>query len=309
MIPIERYRDAQGRLCEHYGLDADSMYVDLENPVERVHYLQAGTGEPLVLVHGGAGSTAATWVPLVASLADRFRLLALDVPGDGLSDPFDFRGVDYRAFSVGLFDAFLDAVGIERATFVGNSRGGFQSLVVGLDRPDRVESIVLVGAVPGLSRHIPLALRLMGIPGLNRLLFASAWKPNVNSVRKLYDGFVVDDSTIPAVFYECLAQNRALPGRVESQRTWAESVVTLRGLTPEMLIRTKVSDLDIPVRFLWGERDGITLPSVGRETAGEMANAEFVELKNAGHMPWLEPDDRVAESIAEFVVDGSGDQQ
>lgn len=238
----------------------------------------------------------------MASLEDRFHTYALDVPGDGLFDPIDFTDVDYREFTVKLFDEFLDAIGVERATFVGNSRGGYQTLVVALDRPELIYTAVLVGAVPGLSSGTPLTLWTMGTPGLDRIFLALIWRPNTDTVRRLYDRLVVDDSVIPSVFYECLAHNRALPGRVDSLRTWAESVVTLGGPAPEMLVGDEMRDLDIPGRFLWGDRDSVTPPSVGREVAAKMVNTEFVELENAGHMPWLEPASSVSESIAESVL-------
>src|SRR5437016_11470706 len=90
-VVADRFRAAEQALLARYRLVARSRYVALSDPDLRVRVLEAGDGPPTLLVHG-LGAVAAAWVPLMAELTG-LRLVAVDRPGCGLSDDFDFRGV------------------------------------------------------------------------------------------------------------------------------------------------------------------------------------------------------------------------
>ena len=104
------FAERQEALLEFYDLPARSRYLDIERPQMRVHLLEAGEGEPLVLIHGGDGE-GALWAPLMTELEDDFRLYALDRPGCGLSDPFD-----YRVLAPGLGQAAVPVPGNAEAS-------------------------------------------------------------------------------------------------------------------------------------------------------------------------------------------------
>ena len=116
----------------------------------KTNYLEAGAGPPVVLVHGsGPGVTAyANWRLTIPDLAPHFRVLAPDMAGFGFSDKPDV--VANMARWVGQLTGFLDALGIERASVVGNSFGGGIGIRLAVDHPDRVDRLVLMGSV-GIS--------------------------------------------------------------------------------------------------------------------------------------------------------------
>src|SRR6266566_8127869 len=126
-----RYRQAQSRVLERHGSPAVSRFVLLESQHVRAHVLEAGEGPPMLLLHGG-GATAALWGPLLGSLHRSFRIYAPDRPGCGLSGPFDYRQVSFRAHAVDFVRSVLDGLGLERATLVGNSMGGYFGLAFAL---------------------------------------------------------------------------------------------------------------------------------------------------------------------------------
>ena len=112
----------------------------------KTNYLESGTGAPVVLIHGsGPGVTAyANWRLTLPDLAQHFRVLAPDMDGFGYSDK---RG-DYSISGwVGQIMGFLDALNLERASLVGNSFGGAIALRIAIDHPDRVDRLVLMGAM------------------------------------------------------------------------------------------------------------------------------------------------------------------
>jgi 2-hydroxy-6-oxo-octa-2,4-dienoate hydrolase len=151
----------------------------------RTNYLQAGDGAPVVLVHGsGPGVTAyANWRLTIPGLAERFRVLAPDMAGFGLSDKPGGYGM---TLWTGQLVAFLDALGVERASLVGNSFGGALAIRVAVEHPDRVHRLVLMGSA---GVEFPLTEGLDAVWG---------YEPSVANMRRVMDHFayrpgLVDD--------------------------------------------------------------------------------------------------------------------
>ena len=118
-------------------------YVDWEG--RQLHYVAAGAGEPLVLLHKNPSSSE-MWKRTLPLLAERFRTIALDTPGYGMSDPLPERPgtmVAYGRAVVGL----LDGLGFERASLVGHHTGASVALEVATEYPSRVDRLVLAGLV------------------------------------------------------------------------------------------------------------------------------------------------------------------
>src|SRR5215217_961644 len=86
--PAARLEEAEQRLFARYGVTPRAFDVTLADPALRVRVLESGDGPPLLLVHG-SGTSASTWAPLLPHLPRR-RLLAVDLPGFGLSDAHDY---------------------------------------------------------------------------------------------------------------------------------------------------------------------------------------------------------------------------
>lgn len=115
----------------------------------RSHYLEAGQGRPLVLIHGGgAGADSeGNWRNTMAIFARHFRVIALDMVGFGGTAKPDPAGFTYsQAARVAHLRGFLDALGLERASFIGNSMGGCTALGLAVDHPARIDRLVLMGS-------------------------------------------------------------------------------------------------------------------------------------------------------------------
>jgi pimeloyl-ACP methyl ester carboxylesterase len=131
-----------------------------------IRYVTAGTGPPLVLLHG-AGDNALDWRRVIPNLAATHRVYAPDLP----SSPNSARpAADYsRAFFECFVAGFLDTFGIERAAMVGNSLGGLVALSLALSEPARVTALVLLVDSAGLGRAVSPALRSLALPGYGKL--------------------------------------------------------------------------------------------------------------------------------------------
>jgi pimeloyl-ACP methyl ester carboxylesterase len=124
---------AVDRLLPRWGVPVARRVADL--PSGRVHYLEAGSGPPVVLLHGGFGG-AGNWYRTLGPLSLRYRVLAPDRPGYGLSADSAVGPLDW-------LDAWLAAVGVERAALVGHAAGAAVALAYAQTRPARVRALAL----------------------------------------------------------------------------------------------------------------------------------------------------------------------
>lgn len=130
-------------------VDAEHLHIKVSDGL-RFHVARAGSGPPVILLHGFTGSTE-TWTELQASLADRFTTIAVDITGHGLSDaPADPARYSLKRFARDLTE-ILDALDIPRAAVVGYSMGGRAALRFTLQHPERVAGLMLESTSPGIS--------------------------------------------------------------------------------------------------------------------------------------------------------------
>lgn len=110
-----------------------------------------------------------------------------------------------------------------------------------------------------MDERIPLGIRLLGVPGLNRLLMRTLGRPSPGGVRRVYDRFCVADAELLAgEFYEFKYASQIIEGAEMTQLTALESLVTLRGLKAEHDLRDELLDLNVPT-LLSGARRTPTL--------------------------------------------------
>src|SRR5438128_3637817 len=139
-----------------------------------LHYIVAGRGPAVVLVHG-LGGFAESWRHTTRALADRTTVYALDLPGFGASAKPPAR---YRlSYFASALHGFMEALGIREASLVGHSLGAAAAVTYALTHPARVERLALVGGVvPGFGYRPAWIYRLVALPlvGETRSLWRSA---------------------------------------------------------------------------------------------------------------------------------------
>jgi pimeloyl-ACP methyl ester carboxylesterase len=214
----------------------------------KTNYLEAGSGPAVVLVHGsGPGVTAyANWRLVIPALAERFHVLAPDMAGFGFSErpeKADY-GIDLWATQVvGL----LDALGIQRASVVGNSFGGSIALRLAVRHPDRVDKLVLMGS---MGIDFPIT------EGLDRVW---GYEPSFENMRRVLDVFAYDRALVPDELAEVRYRASMEPGFQESyaamfpapRQRWVEAMRTpdddIRAVPHRTLIVHGREDQVIPV--------------------------------------------------------------
>jgi len=305
MGPEERYRAAQDRLLAAHGVVSDSRFVELPWRGLRTHVLESGTGTPLLFVVGG-GSFAASWAPLLARIPDR-RLIAVDRPGFGLTQMVEHKPATIREDAVGFLVGVLDALELERATFVSNSMGSLWTLWLAHDRPDRVAGMVHVGC-PALlpDTGAPMPMRLLSVPGLGRALVA-VMPSGLRQVENVHDMMNEKEAVEadPALADATLATMQ-LPSFGPALHALMHSVLTIRGPRKDVRFTAEqLRNVPQPVQLVWGDNDPFGSVESGRRAASLLPNARF-EVVPGGHLPWLDSPDQVAEHVQAFLASPTG---
>lgn len=149
---VDNYKKAQALSLARFKVSAQSRFVNIPMLSLTAHVLEAGRGNPVVLVHGG-GASAVQFAPMLAALQNDFHTFAPDRPGCGLTDKIDYRGVPFRQHAVDFITGLLDALKLPRAALVGNSMGGYWSLVFALAKGGRRVCFLAVGERRYVLRH------------------------------------------------------------------------------------------------------------------------------------------------------------
>jgi pimeloyl-ACP methyl ester carboxylesterase len=296
---------AQERLLERYAPDTRVRRIRWSDGETQV--LELGDGPPLLLVHGG-GDGAFEWVPILATLAETHRVLAVDRPGHGLADAFSYRDVDLQAHVRSFLADILDTLELESTDVLANSIGGYWAAVFALAEPQRVRRLVIAGAPPGVTRDAPLRMRVMGVPvvgrWIGRLMMGN---PSRDSSRKFWSEMLVADPDRLSV--------ELLDADVAHMRRNSENVLELlalligpKGIRPNLLLGDEIRAMTVPTLFLVGDRDRFMTRGMARAWASVTDDNGLVEVREvpgAGHLPWIDEPDRVVAEVQRFLRDRS----
>ncbi|MDQ5833720.1 MAG: alpha/beta hydrolase [Actinomycetota bacterium] len=264
---------------------------------------ELGTGAPLLYVHGGL-SGAYEIVPILGALAENHRVLAVDRPGHGLADPFDYRDVDLLDHARTFLREILDALELSTVDVVANSMGALWSVAFAIDAPSRVSRLALVGAPAGLKRQVPLQLLLLGLPligqRLGRHVFSNATR---DGSRKFWGQVLVEH---PEQLDDLLLDFDVANARrnVDSMLGLVECIADFRrlGLRSEVILGKRWQSLTTPTLLVWGEHDAFGSPDEGEALVAANPNLRLVRVAGAGHLPWLDDPERVVPEIERFLA-------
>ncbi len=266
-------------------------------PLVRIHEVRAGKGristltagdgiETVILIHG-LGSNKTSFFETISALTPEYTVHAIDLPGFGSSSK-PLRAPYDAAWFARAVCRFMDTEGIDRAHLVGNSLGGRVAIEVGLQRPERVQSLSLL--CPSMAwrrrRHfVPLVklLRpeLAAIPhsfgdGLVRQQF---WSMFSRPER-------IHPSAADVAVEEFLRNYRSVNARVAfhaaARHIYLEEPMGPRGFY------TRLRELDPPAMFVWGDEDPLVPLAFGRYVRDALPAARQVVLEQCGHVPQVE---------------------
>jgi pimeloyl-ACP methyl ester carboxylesterase len=259
----------------------------------------AGSGPPLVLIHG-IGDSSATWDTVLPALARRHLVIAPDLLGHGRSDK---PRADYSvaAYANGVRD-LLGVLGISRATLVGHSLGGGVAMQFAYQFPERTERLVLVGS-GGAGLSVSPVLRAMTLPGaiaaLQWLRMPTArWQLGmVMNLLRLLDTDLGQDAPDLLRTVDALPDATARSAFIRTLR----SVVDWRGQVVTMLDRCYLTR-GMPTLLVWGSRDAVVPPEHGRRAHEAMPGSRLEIFEGAGHFPFHTDPARFVTALEDFLA-------
>ena len=266
----------------------------------RVIYRMAGSGPPVVLIHGMVNSSR-HWEQVALRLAEEYTVIAPDLIGHG--DSAAVRG-DYSlgAHASSIRD-LLAALGIERATIVGHSLGGGIAMQFFYQFPQRTERLVLISS-GGLGREVHPLLRAASLPGSELVLPLLARDWSVRAGEALADALgrlglrAGSDLGEFARGYASLADPAARAAFLRTVR----AVIGPSGQQVSALDRLYLAE-DMPTLIVWGTDDPIIPVEHGRAAHELIPGSKLIEIEGPGHWPQLDEPDRLVEAIGEFIED------
>ena len=260
-------------------------------------YLQAGSGPPLVLLHG-VGDNALIWRWVLPALARTHQVYAPDLPGSGDSGKPDS---DYSpAFFTTFLSDFLDTLEIESAIIIGNSLGGLAGLRLSLSQPQRVASLGLVASA-GLGREVTYTLRSLALPGYGGLTAAWAKRPPGAAQRILGRSALLfaRPRRVPREWLKEQYRLARLPGFLQAQLASVRAQVGLRGQLE--ILTDQLPRLQMPVLVLWGTRDRVFPYSQGQEALTRLQRGSLELIPDCGHLPHVERPENFLNSLKPFL--------
>ena len=271
----------------------DERYQDIAGI--RTFYLVAGSGRPLLLVHGVGGSSL-TFHANIEELAARFRVYAVDIPGHGRSEKPDARYAVEDA--VPFLIEFIEQVCGEPAALVGVSAGGLMCALTAAARPDLVTHLVMVSSA-GLGRDVDWGMRLLTLPIARPWMESTRQEPGAVRLslrRILHDPSLITDDLVAAV-----CEERAQPGHGRATYAALRSNLGLFGLRRWKRHLKAMSRIAAPVMIIWGKQDKLIPVRHAYRAVKWFAGAPIHVLDHCGHWPPFERPREFNRLVSEFV--------
>jgi pimeloyl-ACP methyl ester carboxylesterase len=253
-------------------------------------YLEAGAGDPVVMLHGsGPGVSAmANWQHNIGALSQRFRVLAPDIVGFGATKRPDDIIYSLRTWTDHVW-AFLDAHGIDKTAIVGNSLGGRIALQMATDSPDRITKMVLMGA-PGVGMTLTEGLAAL-----------RAYQPSHEAMRDLLRNYFAVDPTmitddLVAIRYEASVAEGAY-GAYRAMFFDPRHAGSELGITAE-----EVRAIDTRALLVHGREDKVVPMQVSVTMLGLLPNADLHVFSACGHWTQIERADEFSALVADYLA-------
>lgn len=236
---------------------------------QKIHYVEAGSGPTVILLHGLGGSAQA-WYLNIGPLAEKFHVISLDQIGFGRSDK---PMVNYRIRTyVDFLDQFCKQMKIERMSLVGNSMGGWIAAAFTAAYPDRVERLVLENAAGYAPAKDFDTRTLYGLNPSNREGMKTL------AARVFYNKDFSSDAAVDRAIAFRLAA-----GDGYTINSMVESII--RG---EDFLDNTAKTITRPTLVVWGRQDGLVPLADGERFHREIANSKLVVFEQCGHVPNIE---------------------
>lgn len=274
---------------------------------QHIHYYEEGKGDDVILLHG-LGASAEIWAASIPALSAHYHVVVPDQIGFGKSDkPL----IEYKIQTwVEFLDGFMQAVGIHKATVVGNSLGGWIAVDFARQHPDKVTHLILADSAGWRPIDMPAPIA------------ASLNNPTEAGIRQILE----------TMFYERRAMPVNLnPGSLEETRKLLEFIVSNKQLVTDQMVEQeferhlrigdgytvqrfiagsiaedqfeneKLKGLSMPTLIIWGKDDHLFSLEQAHSFNNAISGSKLVTIDQCGHVPELEKAEDFDKAVLEFL--------
>lgn len=277
------------------GLTYESTSRSITGPMGTLHYHEAGPadGPPLVLIHG-SGPGVSGWANFsgnLATFASTYRTFAIDLPGFGASDPI-------AGGPQALDDAvvrFMDTLGIEHASLLGNSMGGGIASRVAAQHPARVDRLICIGGVGvGLLSASP--------PEGIKLLVDFVEEPTKERLITWMRSMVYAEQTLTPELIELRWQQCSSPTTIETaQRMYSRRAISAVSMAALLTRLDHLPAIEAPTLLLWGRDDRVTPLDMALAPMRLIPKCELHVFYDCGHWAMIERKDEFESVTMSFL--------
>jgi len=248
-----------------------------------MHVKTAGSGPPLLFLHGAGGLR---WDPFLEGLAQSYTVYAPEAPGTSPGDPDAVRKLDDLWDLVFLYSDLLDRPGLERVAVIGHSFGGMLAAELAACYPERVSKLVLIA---------PIGLWRDDVPIRNIATYPPEELPKV---------LFYDPEGEGARMVLAMLQEGEEPVEAQARFIWAiaSTIGKFAWPIPDKGLKKRIYRIRAPTLIVWGKDDRLVPPMYADEFARRIPGARVALVERAGHLPQLEQLGQVLETVRQFLA-------
>lgn len=287
-ISLNAHRDIPVEQLKRKYAFPDSRFVAVDGM--QVHYRRCGKGEPILLLHDGNNSLH-TWSAWIDSLSGKYEVIALDLPGFGLTGPHP-RGSYSTFMYVSFLHQFTKAIKLPRFHLAGNGLGAQIAWFYATEHPSRLRRLILLNA-PGFEKpQFSLVTFIAKTPVLNRLL----WRITPRSfLQIMLESIYADDSKVSESLLDRQFELMLRPG---NRKALTDRAQVSENRPPAAMVER----ISAPTLILWGAEDTQISPENAYEFHRLIPGSLLRIYQNTGHWPQEESPGPTAKDVRSFLV-------
>ena len=269
-------------------------FIDIDGV--RTRYYVAGSGTPLLLIHG-VGSSADSWVRCMDALSERYAVHAVDLLGHGYTDAVDFHDSPPQPIQLKHLFGFVDALGLASYSVAGASFGALLAALMLFERPEQVKKLVLIGSGSVFNPPDEQADVLRAV--LKNQLPATE-NPSPEAIRARNAGSTYQKADVFEEIVLTQLTAYALPGRAHALRQTVEGLIATVN-SKQYRVLERLEQIAVPTLIITGRDDpraGWKHVEAGRQRIPDCAMHTF---ERCGHKPYSEHPQAFADIVRDFL--------
>jgi pimeloyl-ACP methyl ester carboxylesterase len=287
--------ETEKKLADSLGVPYEIKQVEIGN--HRINYLVAGSGHPVLLIHGGNIGWG-QWYPNIPELSRHFKVYAIDLPGAGRSSRVNYRTLNVEEDFFAVVKTFISEKIKSNTHVIGSSIGGWIALKLAIEH-HAIDRAVVTDSI-GFTSHLGLSDRILSIYPLALLVSRTILKPHRNNknIEKFLRS-ILHDKDLPLsnafidYFYETMQSSHNL--------LFLSSLSNISGMRKNFILVDQLHQISNSVLIVWGENDHNLPLKFSQPNFPRIKNVRVYIVQNSHHMPFLEQAVECNNKVLEFL--------